>query len=148
MSHYQFAGYKFLGYQSSAHHIYISSCCRYNKRFGSDGLHEALSWEKQQDAVDRFKEDLIFSDIVRTEITTRSMFEWMAVLPQHKFEPRHFESDSAPRSPLSKALRSLGKASKEEEDEEAEKDDVVKEEDEEGNCKQDGLRTIEVAAEI
>jgi tRNA pseudouridine38-40 synthase len=119
-------------------------CCRYNKRFGSDGLHEALSWEKQQDAVDRFKEDFIFSDIVRTEVTTRSMFEWMAVLPQHKFEPRHFESDSAPRSPLAKALRNLGKAAtaeEEEEEEEEEEKEIIGRE-------QESRRPIEVAAEI
>jgi hypothetical protein len=38
-----------------SHTTTVSPLFRYNKRFGSDGLHEPLTWEKQQDAVDRFK---------------------------------------------------------------------------------------------
>ena len=33
----------------------------------------------------------MFKDIVDTEISTKSMFEWMSFLPMHKFAPRHFE---------------------------------------------------------
>ncbi len=62
------------------------------------------------------KEDFIFSDIVRTEVTTRNMLDWLSVLPQHKFEPRHFESDAAQRSPLAKALANVGRARDEAED--------------------------------
>ena len=122
---------------------------RYNKRFGSDGLHEPLSWEKQQDAVDRFKEDLIFSDIVRTEVSTKSMLEWMAILSQHKFEPRHFESDSVPRAPLAKALRNLGRTRNEEEKEEEEEEEVDDENGmKEDKCIEEKPRPIHVAAEI
>ena len=37
------------------------------------------------------REEFVFKDIVDTEISTKSMFEWMSVLPMHKFAPRHFE---------------------------------------------------------
>lgn len=77
---------------------------RYNQRFGSDGMHETLLWEKENDDVEAFKEDFIFSDIINTEVETKSMMEWLGVLPIHTFQPRHFESDQ-PRSPLGKALR-------------------------------------------
>lgn len=66
---------------------------RYNKRYGSDGMHETLSWDKVEDQVTRFKEDIVFSDIISTEISSKSMFEWMSVLPMHQFKPRHFEED-------------------------------------------------------
>jgi len=72
---------------------------RYNKRYGSDGIHEPLSWEKQEEDIVKFREEFVFKDIVDTEISTKSMFEWMSVLPMHKFAPRHFEQDSE-RSPL------------------------------------------------
>ena len=49
--------------------------------------------------METFKQDIVFADIFQTEMETKSMFEWMAVLPMHKFEPRHFEEDG-PRSPL------------------------------------------------
>ena len=67
-------------------------------------MHETLLWEKENDDVEAFKEDFIFSDIIQTEVETKSMMEWLGVLPIHTFQPRHFESDQ-PRSPLGKALR-------------------------------------------
>jgi len=87
---------------------------RYNTRYGSDGIHSPLSWEKEQDEVDRFKEDYVFSDIVETEISTKSMFEWMTVLPMHTFKPRHFESDGAERGALEKAAAKVRRQSGEE----------------------------------
>jgi len=82
---------------------------RYNSRFGSDGVHENLLWEKQKEEVETFKEDFILSDIAKSEVDTKSMLEWLGNLTIHTFEPRHFESESQPRSPLGKALRLLGK---------------------------------------
>jgi len=77
---------------------------RYNKRFAGDGLHEDLDWKQQEEAVEKFKEDYIFSDIIDTEIKEKSMFTWMAeVLPLHTFTPRHFESDEKDSSSLRKA---------------------------------------------
>ena len=84
---------------------------RYNKRYGSDGMHETLSWNKVEDQVTRFKEDIVFSDIISTEISTKSMFEWMSVLPMHQFKPRHFEEDGE-NSQLMQAKLQLKKSKK------------------------------------
>ncbi|XP_030625282.1 pseudouridylate synthase 1 homolog [Chanos chanos] len=59
---------------------------RYNKRFGSDGLHESLEWTEQEDAVAAFKEEYIYPSIIETELQERSMVSWMATLPIHNFE--------------------------------------------------------------
>jgi len=75
---------------------------RYNVRYGSDGIHDPLSWEKVEPEVESFKQDFVFSDIVQTEKDAKSMFEWMSVLPMHKFLPRHFEEDGH-QSPLQQA---------------------------------------------
>merc|ERR1719383_394620 len=72
---------------------------RYNVRYGSDGIHDPISWEKVESEVESFKQDFVFSDIMATEKEEKSMFEWMSVLPMHKFLPRHFEEDGH-RSPL------------------------------------------------
>jgi len=64
---------------------------RYNVRYGSDGIHDPISWEAVQDQVDSFKKDFVFADIIKTEVETKSMLEWMGCLPMHKFESRHFE---------------------------------------------------------
>merc|ERR1719383_878453 len=85
---------------------------RYNKRYGSDGIHEPLSWKKQEDDIERFKEDFVFSDIIKTEKEEKSMFEWMSVLTMHKFMPRHFEEDGH-KSPIHQAMLKLGKDTQE-----------------------------------
>jgi len=77
---------------------------RYNKRFAGDGIHEGLDWEGQLEAVEKFKEDFIFSDIIETEKRDKSMLSWMGeVLPLHTFTPRHFESDGKEHSPMRNA---------------------------------------------
>lgn len=80
------------------------------------------------------------------------MWEWMSVLPQHKFEPRHFEADSGPRSPIARALHKLGKTNEKEEEEESgeNNDDAESGEAEEKDSIriQENMRPIEVAAEI
>merc|ERR1712059_77212 len=81
---------------------------RYNKRFADDGTHDDLNWKNQLEAVERFKEDFIFSDIVNTEVAEKSMMEWVGkVLPIHTFTPRHFESDDQEPQPLGKAMRQI-----------------------------------------
>ncbi|CAN9504982.1 unnamed protein product [Ophioblennius macclurei] len=59
---------------------------RYNKRFGGDGLHERLEWEREEDAIRAFKEAHIYPTIVETERLEGSMVGWMATLPIHDFE--------------------------------------------------------------
>lgn len=82
---------------------------RYNKRFAGDGVHEGLDWEGQSEEVEKFKEDFIFSDIIETEIESKSMLKWMGeVLPLHTFTPRHFESDDKEHSLLRNASLKIG----------------------------------------
>jgi len=72
---------------------------RYNKRFAGDGMHQGLDWKSEEEAVDKFKEEFIYSDIIETELKEKSMLDWMAnVLPLHTFTPRHFESDEKEHS--------------------------------------------------
>jgi len=89
---------------------------RYNKRYGSDGMHETLSWEKLEDQVNAFRDDIVFSDIMSTEASTKSMLEWMSVLPMHRFMPRHFEEEGE-RSPLEQANLFLKKDRREKREE-------------------------------
>ena len=73
---------------------------RYNQRFGNDGIHESLSWENEENEVERFKEDFIFSEMIQGE-KEHSMFNWLKCLPMHGFVQRHFEkSEPEPRSPF------------------------------------------------
>jgi len=81
---------------------------RYNKRFAGDGIHEGLDWKGQEDAVEKFKEDFIFSDIIETEKKEKSMMSWMGeVLPMHTFTPRHFESDDKEHSAVRNASQKI-----------------------------------------
>jgi hypothetical protein len=89
--------------------------CRYNKRYGEDGCnsHAELDWTGQQEAVEKFKDEFIFSDIVRTEVEEKSMMAWLGqVLPMHTFTPRHFESDVGEPQPLAKAGRMVASMQK------------------------------------
>ncbi|XP_069563153.1 pseudouridylate synthase 1 homolog [Brachyistius frenatus] len=59
---------------------------RYNKRFGGDGLHERLDWDREEESIKGFKEAHIYPSIVETECQEGSMVSWMATLPIHDFE--------------------------------------------------------------
>lgn len=59
---------------------------RYNKRFGGDGLHECLEWDKEEEAIQAFKEAHIYPTIVETECQEGSMVSWMSTLPIHDYE--------------------------------------------------------------
>ncbi|GAA6214959.1 tRNA pseudouridine synthase A, mitochondrial [Lates japonicus] len=59
---------------------------RYNKRFGGDGLHERLEWDREEEAIKTFKEAHIYPTIVETECQEGSMVSWMSTLPIHDFE--------------------------------------------------------------
>ena len=77
---------------------------KYNRRIAGDGIHEGLDWVKQEDAVEKFKEDFIFSDIMETEVEEKSMMSWLGeALPLHTWTPRHFESEERETSPLRNA---------------------------------------------
>lgn len=73
---------------------------RYNKRFGGDGLHERLEWDRQEDAIQAFKEAHIYPSIMETERQEGSMVSWMATLPIHDFEATATETrDSGDQKP-------------------------------------------------
>ena len=78
---------------------------KYNQRFANDGLHEGLDWVGQQEAVEKFKEEFIFADIMETEMKEKSMMSWMGeALPLHTWVPRHYESEEKEPSPLRNAF--------------------------------------------
>ena len=66
---------------------------RYDRKFGKDGTHDPLNWEECSEAVERFKEDVIFADMVETEAESKSMMDWLKFLHMHTFTPRHFENE-------------------------------------------------------
>ena len=102
----------------------------YNRRFGSDGMHESLDWSSVAESVEEFKMKSVFADIARTEKEERSMLEWLGVLPLHGFEGRHFEDEEEgqDRTPLKQALGQIGRAKREEKEEATvqEEDEVSK----------------------
>lgn len=65
---------------------------RYNKRFGGDGLHERLEWDREEESIKAFKEAHIYPTIVETECQEGSMVSWMSTLPIHDFETTAGES--------------------------------------------------------
>lgn len=64
---------------------------RYNKRFGGDGLHEKLEWDREEEAIKAFKEAHIYPTIIETECEEGSMVSWMATLPIHDFDATSIE---------------------------------------------------------
>ncbi|KAL4004849.1 melanin-concentrating hormone receptor 2 [Sarotherodon galilaeus] len=64
---------------------------RYNKRFGGDGLHEKLEWDREEEAIKAFKEAHIYPTIIETECEEGSMVSWMATLPIHDFDATSVE---------------------------------------------------------
>lgn len=61
---------------------------KYNKRYGEDGCHEMLDFEKEEPQIEEFFKQHIASTIVETELKTGSMLEWLEKLPLHSYEPR------------------------------------------------------------
>ena len=89
---------------------------KYNKRIAGDGIHEGLDWVKQADAVEKFKDEFIFSDIMETEMEEKSMISWLAdSLPLHTWTPRHFESEDKEPSQMRKAFLKANKYADKEE---------------------------------
>ncbi|XP_014607264.1 PREDICTED: tRNA pseudouridine synthase A, mitochondrial-like isoform X1 [Polistes canadensis] len=64
----------------------------YNKRYGSDGIHETLDWKECEEEVEQFQAEYIVKHIVNTEIVEKTMLNWLASLPLHSFSIRDEES--------------------------------------------------------
>lgn len=58
----------------------------YNKRFGTDGIHDPLDWSEYQEEIDKFKEEYIYSDIMKTEKEEKVMMQWLGTLQNHQFD--------------------------------------------------------------
>ncbi|XP_055547115.1 pseudouridylate synthase 1 homolog [Wyeomyia smithii] len=62
---------------------------KYNARYGQDGCHEVLDFHKEDEQIQEFFKKHIASTIVKTELTSNSMVEWLETLPLHSYEPRN-----------------------------------------------------------
>lgn len=58
---------------------------RYDAKFKDS--HESLSWDEEDEAVERFKREQIFPNIVKGEIEDNSMGLWLEKIKGHSFEP-------------------------------------------------------------
>ncbi|XP_058982437.1 pseudouridylate synthase 1 homolog isoform X2 [Musca domestica] len=68
---------------------------RYNERYGQDGIHNPLTWEKQEPEVKNFIETKIFETIYRTECEQKPLLEWLETLPLHSYDARKEEASAA-----------------------------------------------------
>lgn len=67
---------------------------RYNNRYGSDGIHEAIDWSKWNTDVEEFRDKFILPSVVETEKKEKSYpFSIMSLvkLVVAKWLGRHFE---------------------------------------------------------
>ncbi|RVE48501.1 hypothetical protein evm_006812 [Chilo suppressalis] len=58
---------------------------RYDARYKSS--HDSLTWETEEDAVQKFKHEHIYPNIVKGEIEQNSIGTWLVKLNQHSYEP-------------------------------------------------------------
>ncbi|CAI8033220.1 tRNA pseudouridine synthase A [Geodia barretti] len=70
----------------------------YNKKFGSDGSHEALDWKECTERVEEFKRQFIHQNIIDTDIDEMSMMQWLGSLQIHDFYSTKQRLLSAQRS--------------------------------------------------
>ncbi|XP_078588267.1 pseudouridylate synthase 1 homolog [Branchiostoma floridae x Branchiostoma japonicum] len=70
----------------------------YNRKYGGDGLHEALEWDEHQETVEKFKEQYIYPTIIKAEKEDRVMQHWLSTLPLHRYKGlSEEETDNLPQ---------------------------------------------------
>lgn len=69
----------------------------YDRKYGSDGQYETLTWDECDENVQQFYEKFIRSNIIRTEIHTEHMLEWVENLLNYSYIPV-INCDSFPKS--------------------------------------------------
>lgn len=69
-----------------------------DKRYGADGIHEKLLFEDIKEKVEDFAEKHIVSNIVETEVSQKSMLEFVVNLHKHTYEPREEDKVTEPNS--------------------------------------------------
>ncbi|KAM4749010.1 pseudouridylate synthase 1 homolog [Rhinophrynus dorsalis] len=57
----------------------------YNRRYGGDGFHQALTWEESKPALAAFWEERIMPDIIEGELGDLSMCLWLDKVKRHNF---------------------------------------------------------------
>lgn len=96
----------------------------YNKRFGSDGIHEGLVWNDVGNDIQKFREKYIDSTIIETEIKENPMIKWLETLPMHSFTVRDPDSYGLGATGIAKAAVKVAKHKRESvSDNEAEDED-------------------------
>lgn len=58
----------------------------YNSRFGDDGMHDKLLWEKEEQKINDFAENYIFPTIINTEVNEKPMLTWLEKFDRHEFD--------------------------------------------------------------
>lgn len=58
---------------------------RYNKKYGSDGMHQALDFKEEDALCEDFYSNSIVSTIIETELKDREMLAWVKGLNHHSF---------------------------------------------------------------
>lgn len=61
---------------------------RYNERYATDGIHDALAWDKEEPTIQAFVDTYIMPTIVETEVREASMATWLETLPLHSYDVR------------------------------------------------------------
>ncbi|XP_014236386.1 tRNA pseudouridine synthase A [Trichogramma pretiosum] len=60
----------------------------YNKKYGSDGVHEKLDWLECEEEIREFEKTKILKDVFDTEIKEKATLNWLANLNVNSFGPR------------------------------------------------------------
>ncbi|KAK7077696.1 tRNA pseudouridine synthase 1 [Halocaridina rubra] len=85
---------------------------KYNLRYGSDGIHEKLSFDDCIEKLQAFREKFIDSTIINMEIEEKSILKWLATLPLHTFDVRDIADDESDAMKNRSQTRSaIGRAS-------------------------------------
>lgn len=61
---------------------------RYNERYASDGIHDALAWNEEEPTIQAFFDTSIMPTIVETEVREASMANWLQTLALHSYDVR------------------------------------------------------------
>lgn len=67
---------------------------KYNARYGEDGIHEPLTWEKEEPEIKEFISKYIYSTIFETELKEKSMVTWLLTLGLHSYDVRAEDKDT------------------------------------------------------
>lgn len=74
----------------------------YNKKFGQDGIHEPLIWDNVAEKIETFCQEKIYTEVTRTEIEEKSMFQWLSTVPFHTYDIREDDGPGG-YNPIGKA---------------------------------------------